>query len=117
VHELGITQGILDRAREAAMENGAVRVTGLHVVMTPAADFTEDSIRMYFSMLTEDDDLFRDALLHVEHKPVAAVCLACSDEFTVDAPQPVCPQCGSFNVRFDPDAPMIRLVDVEIDDG
>lgn len=117
MHELGITQGIIDRAREAAVENGAARVTDLHVVMTPAADFTEDSIHMYFSMLAEDDDLFRGAVLHVEHRPVSAVCLSCSDEFSVEAPNPPCPQCGSFNVRLDPEAPMIRLVDVEIDDG
>jgi hydrogenase nickel incorporation protein HypA/HybF len=116
VHELGITQGILDRAREVAVENGAARVTDLHVVMTPAADFTEDAIRMYFTMLAEDDEFFRGATLHVEHRPVSAVCLTCSDEFTVDAPQPACPHCGSFTVRVDPEAPMIQLVDVVIAD-
>lgn len=116
MHELGITQGILDRAREAAVENGAKRVTEVHVVMTPAADFTEDSIRMYYTMLTEDDDLFRGAVLQVEHQPVAAVCLDCSDEFSVDAPQPACGQCGSWNVRLDPEAPMIQLTDVVIDE-
>ena len=115
MHELGITLGILDRAREAAVENGAERVMEVHVVMTPAADFTEDSIRMYFSMLTDDDDLFRGAGLRVEHRPVSAVCLDCSDEFTVEAPQPMCGQCGSWNVRVDPDAPMIQLTDVVID--
>ena len=84
--------------------------------MTPAADFTEDSIRMYFEMLTEDDDLFRGATLRVEHRPVSAVCLDCSDESSVQAPQPVCSQCGSWNVRLDPEAPMIQLTDVVIDD-
>ena len=53
MHELGITQGIIDRAREAAVANGARKVAGLYVVMTPAADFTQDSIEMYFEMLSE----------------------------------------------------------------
>jgi hypothetical protein len=47
---------------------------------------------------------------------VAATCLSCSDEFTTDAPQPVCPQCGSLLVQLDPDAPMVVLTDVGIDD-
>lgn len=116
VHELGITQGIIDRARDAAVENDAKKVTDVYVVMTPAADFAEDSIDMYFTMLTQDDELFLGAALHVEHRPVSGVCLDCSDEFSVDAPQPVCPQCGSYNVRLDPEAPRIQLTDVAIDE-
>ena len=117
MHELGITQGIIDRAREAAQRNGARKVTDVFVVMTPAADFTQDSIEMYFEMLTEEDELFKGAALHVEHKPAAATCLSCRDEFSTDAPQPVCPQCGSQQVRFDPEAPMVQLTDIGIDDG
>jgi Zn finger protein HypA/HybF involved in hydrogenase expression len=117
VHELGITQGIIDRAREVAVANGARRVAGLNVVMTPAADFTQDSIEMYFEMLTTEDELFKGATLHFEHKPIAATCLSCSDEFTTDAPHPICPQCGSLLVQLDPEAPMVQLTDIDIDDG
>jgi len=117
VHELGITQGIIDRAREAAEANGARRVTDVFLVMTPAADFTQDSIEMYFEMLTDEDAMFKGAALHVEHRPVAATCLKCSDEFSTEAPHPLCPQCGSPVVRLDPDAPMVQLTDVGIDDS
>ena len=117
MHELGITQGIIDRAREAALANGALRVTDLYLTMTAAADFSQDSIEMYFEMLAGEDEFFRGANLHFDHKPVAATCLNCSDEFNADAPQPACPQCGSLLVRLDPDAPMVQLTDVRIDDG
>ena len=116
MHELGITQGIIDRARETAAANGARAVTGLYLVMTPAADFSQDSIEMDFEMLTSEDEFFKGATLHFEHRPVAATCLSCSDEFSTDAPQPICPQCGSLLVRLDPDAPMVRLIDIDIDD-
>ena len=89
MHELGITQGIIDRAREAAVANDARKVAGLYLVMTPAADFSQDSIEMYFEMLTSDDELFKGAALHFEHRPVAATCLSCSDEFSTDAPHPI----------------------------
>jgi hydrogenase nickel incorporation protein HypA/HybF len=117
VHELGITQGILERAREVALANGARRVTDVYVTMTPAADFTQESIEMYFEMLAGEDEFFAGATLHFEHKPVAATCLKCSDEFSATGPQPVCPQCGSLMVRLDPEAPMVQLTDVGIDDG
>ena len=117
MHELGITQGIIDRAREAAMANGARKVTDLYLVMTPAADFSQDSIEMYFEMLAGEDEFFAGASLHFDHRPVAATCLSCSDEFNAEAPQPACPQCGSLMVRLDPDAPMVQLTDVGIDDG
>jgi Zn finger protein HypA/HybF involved in hydrogenase expression len=117
VHELGITQGIIDRAREVGESNGARKVTDLYLVMTPAADFSQDSIEMYFEMLAGEDAFFEGAALHFDHRAVAATCLSCSDEFTTDAPRPVCPQCGSLMVRLDPEAPMVQLTDVGIDDG
>jgi Zn finger protein HypA/HybF involved in hydrogenase expression len=117
VHELGITQGIIDRAREAAVANGARKVAGLYLAMTPVADFTQDSIEMYFEMLSSDDEMFSGSELHVEHRPVAATCLSCSDEFSTDAPHPICPQCGSLLVQLDPEAPMVQLIDIDIDDG
>jgi len=117
VHELGITQGIIDRARGTAQQNGARRVTDLFLVMTPAADFTQDSIEMYFEMLTDEDELLKGATLHFALDPVAVTCLKCSDEFTSDAPRPICPHCGSDQVRFDPGAPMVRLTDIGIEDA
>ena len=88
-----------------------------HMDGAPAADFSQDSIEMYFEMLAGDDELFRGASLHFDQQPAAATCLSCSDEFSTDAPQPVCPQCGSLLVQLDPDAPMVQLTDVGIDDG
>ena len=90
MHELGITQGIIDRACEAAVAN---------------------------EMLTGEDEFFTGARLYFEHRPVAATCLSCSDEFSTDAPHPICPQCGSLMVQLDPEAPMVQLTDVDIDDG
>jgi Zn finger protein HypA/HybF involved in hydrogenase expression len=117
MHELGITQGIIDRAREAAGANGAMRVTDLYLTMTPAADFTFDSIEMYFEMLTEDDELLRGARLHLDWAPVAAICLECREEFSTEAERPTCPACGSQVVRLDPDAPMVQLTDIGIEGG
>jgi len=117
MHELGITQGILDRAREAAVAHGAERVTRLFLVTTPAADFTEDAIRMYFAMLTADDDLFRDADLSFETRSAEALCLECGATFSAEERGACCPSCSSPCVRIDPEAPMLQLTDIVIDDA
>jgi Zn finger protein HypA/HybF involved in hydrogenase expression len=117
VHELGITQGIIDRAREAAVAAGARKVTDLYIAMTPAADFTQESIAMYFEILAGEDELFTGASLHFSDEPAEAACLACQTEFETAAREPACPNCGSFQVSFSPRALMIRLTDIGIDDG
>jgi Zn finger protein HypA/HybF involved in hydrogenase expression len=117
LHELGITQGIIDHAREAAQANGAVRVTDLYLAMTPAADFAQDSIEMYFEMLAGDDDFFKGAKLHFDNRPITARCLACGEAFTVHARHEHCPRCASLTLAFDPEAPMVQLTDIGIDDG
>jgi Zn finger protein HypA/HybF involved in hydrogenase expression len=117
VHELGITQGIVDRAREAATEARAVKVTDLFLTITPAADFQPESIEMYYEMLTDEDELLKGAALHFSSAPVAAACLACGEEFPTEAPQPVCPACGSPQVSFDPHEAMIQLTDIGVDEG
>ena len=117
MHELGITQGIIDRAREAAEKAGSRRVTDLFITTTAAADFSQESIEMYFEMLAGEDELFRGATLHFAGRPIAATCLSCSEDFMTEAPRPICPLCGSQQVRLDPAAPMIQLTDIGIDDA
>ena len=114
MHELGITEGIIQRAREAAQEAGGLRVTDLYLMITPATDFTVDSIEMYFEMLTVDDDYFRGARLHWDEQTAAASCLECGTTFQASETRPVCPRCGGRQVRFDLRAPMLQLVGVDV---
>ena len=114
MHELGITQGIVERAREAARQAGAVKVTDLFLTITPAADFQPESIEMYYEMLTDEDELLKGATLHFASAPIAATCLSCGEEFPTEAPQPLCPVCGSQQVRFDPREAMIQLTDLGV---
>ena len=116
MHELGITQGIIDHAHEAAARAGVSKVTDLYILMTAAADFTEESIRMYFEMLADEDESLSEAKLHFSSEPVAATCLACSQKFNTETPAPACPACGSQQVLFDPEAVMIRLTDIGVED-
>ena len=117
MHELGITQGIVERAREAATQANAVKVTDLFLTITPAADFTTESIEMYYQMLTDEDQLLKGAALHFASAPIAATCLSCGEEFPTEAPEPLCPVCASPQVQFDPREAQLQLTDISIAEG
>jgi len=117
MHELGITQGIIERARAAAVEAGALGVCTLYVSMTPAADFTRESIEMYFEMLAGEDELFRDATLVFEEGSAAAICLSCGHGFKAAGERPACPECGSTQLRYDPHASMIQLIGMDVEEA
>jgi Zn finger protein HypA/HybF involved in hydrogenase expression len=114
MHELGITQGIIDRARAVAGEAGAVGVRTLYVTVTPAADFTRESIEMYFEMLAGDDDFFRGAALVFEEGAATAVCLKCGETFAAAGARPLCARCGGSQLSYDRQAPMIQLTGVDV---
>ena len=113
--ERDLMQAIVEQAREAAVARGARKVAGLYLATAPAVGFTQDSIQKHFEMLAGEDELIRGAALHFEQRLVAATCLSCSDEFSTDAPQPICPQCGSQMVRLDPETLPVQLIDVDVD--
>jgi len=114
MHELGITEGIIERARSAARGAGGVRVLEVSLAITPAADFTRESIEMYFEMLTADDAFFRGARIVWQELSAQATCLACGYEFEAREAHAPCPRCGSTQVRYAADSPMIQLRDVSI---
>jgi len=114
VHELGITQGIIDRARAAATEAGAVGVKRLYLAITPAADFTQDSIEMYFEMLAGEDAFFEGAELVFEWAPADATCLECGQTFSAEGEAARCPGCDGDQLRYDQSVPMIQLTGVDI---
>ncbi|MEZ5125526.1 MAG: hydrogenase maturation nickel metallochaperone HypA [Thermoleophilia bacterium] len=116
MHELGITQGILDRAAMVAREHGAERVSDIYVTMTSAADFTEEALAMYFEMLVDESALLRGARLHVAHTLVDGRCLSCGAVFPLSERYGACPACGSPTVIPDQEAPMVQLTDIAIDD-
>ena len=114
MHELGITQGIIDRARTAATEAGGVGVKRLYLAITPAADFTVDSIEMYFEMLAGEDPFFEGAELVFEWAPAEATCLECGGSFSAEGEAARCPGCDGDQLRYDPATPMIQLTGVDM---
>jgi hydrogenase nickel incorporation protein HypA/HybF len=94
VHELSITQSVVDAVCERAagrpVHTVRVRVGKLTAVVA-------DSLRFCFDLVTAGT-VAEGATLDIEQPPGAARCRACGTDFTLTDPVLLCP-CGSADVQ------------------
>ena len=100
MHELSVTQSILNIAVEAANGAGSKRVTAIDVLVGELTGFVTDSIQFYFDLLSKDT-VAEGALLRFRREPASATCSACGHVFHPEAPfLPLCSACGSPGARL-----------------
>jgi hydrogenase nickel incorporation protein HypA/HybF len=90
VHELAVTQSILDIALKSAPE---CQVKGITIVLGELSGIVEDSVRFCFEVVAADTPA-KGAFLSF-HKVAAHLrCTKCAFEFKLDDGDWACPQCG-----------------------
>jgi hydrogenase nickel incorporation protein HypA/HybF len=98
MHELSVTESILNIASEAAKKENARKVTQINLVIGRLSSIVDDSIQFYWDALSEDT-LCSGAQLHFERIPAQLSCLDCATQYTLSGDLIPCPQCGSNRVK------------------
>ncbi len=98
MHELMLTQTILDTALRYAIEAQAARVIDLYFVVGQFSDVADESVQFYWDHISPGT-LCGGARLHFDHVPANLQCLNCSHTFTFPEDRIVCPMCASEQVR------------------
>ena len=99
MHELAITQSILQVALAAAARADARAVTGIDLVIGDLSSVVDDSVQFYFDILSQDT-LAAGALLHFQRAPAIATCHDCGAQTPMRPPiDPVCPACQSIHIQ------------------
>jgi hydrogenase nickel incorporation protein HypA/HybF len=93
VHELAITEGLVDAVSERLPGQ---RVTCVRLEIGALSGVVADSVRFCFDLVAEGTNL-EGAALEIAQPPALCQCRICGRDFEPDGPIVMCP-CGSAEV-------------------
>lgn len=98
MHELSVTESVLEIACKHAEKAQAKKVTDITLVIGRLSSIVDDSIAFYWNMISKDT-LCEDAELHFKRVPAELVCLDCEHQYILEDELRPCPNCGSARIR------------------
>jgi len=98
MHELPVTESILEIALRHAQKADATRITDLHLVIGQLATLVDDSIQFYWDMIAKDT-IAEGARLHFQRIPAELLCLDCGNRYNPGDEILACPKCQSVRVK------------------
>ena len=99
MHELSVTESILEIAIRHAQAQKAKKITGLYLVIGQWSSVVDDSVQFYWDMVSEDT-ICSGAKLHFTRIPAEFLCNDCHKTFNMDQQLAPCPHCGSMRVKI-----------------
>jgi hydrogenase nickel incorporation protein HypA/HybF len=97
MHELPITESLLEIALRHAERAGAERITRLNIVIGELASIVDESVQFYWDIVSKDT-MAEGAELHFERIDGTLRCLACGHTFPLNHRDFACPACGEQKV-------------------
>ncbi|MBU2514913.1 hydrogenase maturation nickel metallochaperone HypA [bacterium] len=95
MHELPVTERILDVVIAHAERKQVQKIVGINLRVGELSDLEDEWIQHYFSYLAKDT-VAAEARLKIERVPVVMKCNSCSNSFQIDIKEMKeiqCPQC------------------------
>ncbi len=99
MHELAVTEEILHKAEEIALQEHALRVTDIYLQIGKLSGIIDESVQFYWNALCEDT-ICAQANLHFEAVPALIDCEDCGNQYELDHDLIPCPACGSMNLKI-----------------
>ncbi len=97
MHELSITESLLEIAIRHAEEADAERIVRLNIVLGEFSSIVDESVQFYWDIVSADT-IAEGAELSFERVPGTLRCLACGHEFPLGGDFYTCPACGEAEV-------------------
>jgi len=113
MHELAVTQSILNIALENARKVDAKQITGINLLVGQMASLVDDSVQFYWDILSEGT-IALGAKLNFKRIPTQMRCFDCSHIFSPSPDTFDCPACKSIRVQvIQGDEMRVDSIDVE----
>jgi hydrogenase nickel incorporation protein HypA/HybF len=98
MHELSVTQSVLEIATRHAQKAGASRITGLNLVIGQLSSIVDDSVQFYWDIIAQGT-LAEGAILNFLRRPIELNCLDCNEKYHPVGEDFACPVCGSIRIK------------------
>ena len=97
MHELSITENLLEIALRHAEKADAERITRLNIVIGDLSSIVDESVQFYWDIVSEGT-IAEGAELRFERVEGTLRCMACGHTFPLNHESFVCPSCGEKKV-------------------
>jgi hydrogenase nickel incorporation protein HypA/HybF len=97
VHELAVTESLLELALRHAAAAGGGRVTDLYLVIGQLSSVVDDSVQFYWDFVSAGTPA-EGARLHFERVAAEFECGDCSARYGISGEALACPVCGGGRV-------------------
>jgi hydrogenase nickel incorporation protein HypA/HybF len=95
MHELAVTESIIDICLKHAYRNHARKITKVNLVLGELTGIVDQCVTFYWEMLAKDT-IASGAEICFRKIPVRARCRECNEEFGVQEFDLTCPRCGNL---------------------
>ena len=101
MHELSVTQSILDISLEYARNNQAKQIVTIQLQIGEITDFDDEWIQRYFDFVSKGT-MAEGAKLRITRTPAKLQCQSCSFVFPLDRAtwESQCPSCRSKDTQL-----------------
>lgn len=99
MHEMAITQSVLNIALEAGKKAGAGRITAVRIRMGEYSDVVPSVLREYFAVAARGTPA-EGAVIEIQRLPVTMRCRDCAWRGRVDKLRICCPRCGGTDLAL-----------------
>jgi hydrogenase nickel incorporation protein HypA/HybF len=99
MHELSITENMLDIVLEQAKQAGAKKVSAINLVIGELSGYAEESVRFYFDLMSRNTPA-QGATLNFKSSPAQGRCRKCAQDFSLAQPDWTCPKCGANDLEI-----------------
>ncbi len=116
VHELPVTESIIEVVTNAAQKAGARHIQFIDLVIGDMSSIVDDSVQFYFDILSKGT-LAEGAELRFRREAATATCLDCGHSQQVKPPLvPVCSACHGVRLQVS-GGQEFYVESIEVDDG
>ena len=115
MHELAVTESLLDTACKYANKNDAKKVISLKIIIGDLSGIIDDSVQFYWDIISKNT-ICQQSKLIFQKVPAKFYCQSCQNEFEIHGELLPCPKCNSMNLKtIQGDEFLLESIEIEKD--